>query len=64
VASLFALRLDEAGVPGGGALKGLVFLTILLTVGIQGFTAAALARRLGLVEPESELAAEPVEAGG
>ena len=51
VASLFALRLDEADVPGGGALKGLVFLTILLTVGLQGFTAAPLARRLGLVEP-------------
>ena len=32
VASLFALKLDAAGVSGGGALKGLVFLTILLTV--------------------------------
>ena len=29
VASLFALKLDAAGLPGGGALKGLVFLTIL-----------------------------------
>jgi NhaP-type Na+/H+ or K+/H+ antiporter len=62
VASLFALRLDEAGVPGGGALKGLVFLTILLTVGIQGFTAAALARRLGLVEPAGGLVADSDEA--
>lgn len=52
VASLFALRLDEAGVAGASSLKGLVFLTILVTVGLQGFTAPALARRLGLVDPE------------
>lgn len=48
VGSLFALRLEEAGVPGAGLLKGLVFLTILLTVGLQGATAPWLARRLGL----------------
>ena len=35
--------LDAAGVSGGGRCKGLVFLTILLTVGLQGFS-AALAR--------------------
>ncbi|WP_254933751.1 cation:proton antiporter [Cyanobium sp. WAJ14-Wanaka] len=56
VASLFALQLDQAGIPGAGALKGLVFLTILLTVGIQGFTAPVLARRLGLVVDDSETA--------
>ncbi|MCS5705925.1 cation:proton antiporter [Synechococcus sp. FGCU-3] len=54
VASLFALQLDNAGVPGGGSLKGLVFLMILLTVGIQGFTAPVLARRLNLVEPPED----------
>ncbi len=48
VGSLFALRLEEAGVPGAGLLKGLVFLTILLTVGLQGATAPWLAQRLGL----------------
>jgi NhaP-type Na+/H+ or K+/H+ antiporter len=48
VASLFALRLYEAGVEGAGALQGLVFLTILMTVGLQGFTAAPLAGLLGL----------------
>ena len=48
VGSLFALRLEEAGVPGAGLLKGLVFLTILLTVGLQGATAPWLARHLGL----------------
>jgi NhaP-type Na+/H+ or K+/H+ antiporter len=52
VASLFAIQLQEAGIAGAGALKGLVFLTILLTVGIQGFTAPALAKGLGLVQPE------------
>ncbi|MEB3307097.1 MAG: cation:proton antiporter [Cyanobacteriota bacterium] len=51
VASLFALQLDQAGVDGGGSLKGLVFLMILITVGLQGFTAPALARSLNLVEP-------------
>ena len=52
VASLFALQLDAAGVSGGGSLKGLVFLTILLSVGLQGFSAPWLAQRLGLVQAE------------
>ena len=52
VASLFALELEAAGVQGAGALKGLVFLTILLTVVVQGFSAPLLAQKLGLVEPE------------
>ena len=52
VASLFALDLQAAGMPGGGALKGLVFLTILITVGLQGFSAPWLAARLDLLEPE------------
>ena len=56
VASLFALKLDAAGTPGGGALKGLVFLTILITVAVQGLSAPLLARRLGLVESDLEAA--------
>jgi NhaP-type Na+/H+ or K+/H+ antiporter len=55
VASLFALQLDAAGVVGGGSLKGLVFLTILITVSVQGFTAPWLAQRLGLVASEAAL---------
>lgn len=51
VASLFAIRLEQAGVVGAGRLQGLVFLTILLTVGLQGLSAGPLARWLGLVEP-------------
>ncbi|MBM5824684.1 MAG: sodium:proton antiporter [Cyanobacteria bacterium M_surface_10_m2_119] len=54
VASLFAIRLEQAGVLGAGRLQGLVFLTILLTVGLQGLSAGPLARGLGLVEPESD----------
>ena len=56
VASLFAIRLEQAGVVGAGRLQGLVFLTILLTVGLQGLSAGPLARWLNLVEPEPELA--------
>ena len=60
VGSLFALRLQEAGVPGADMLKGLVFLTILLTVGLQGATAPWLATRLGLraADPDTAQAAE------
>ncbi len=50
VASLFAIRLEQAGVLGAGRLQGLVFLTILMTVGIQGLTARPLANVLGLTE--------------
>jgi len=58
VASLFALELEAAGVQGAGALKGLVFLTILLTVVVQGFSAPLLAQKLGLVELELDAASE------
>jgi NhaP-type Na+/H+ or K+/H+ antiporter len=54
VASLFALQLEQAGVPAAGALKGLVFLTILITVGLGGVTAPWLARTLGLSGVEGE----------
>ena len=48
VASRFSIRLEQAGVLGAGRLQGLVFLTILMTVGIQGLTAKPLANRLEL----------------
>ena len=60
IASLFALQLEAAGVPAASNLKGLVFLMIVLTVGLQGFTAPGLARRLGLVIPP-EPAALPMD---
>ena len=57
VASLFAIRLEQAGVVGAGRLQGLVFLTILLTVGLHGLSAGPLARLLGLSAEEQALAA-------
>ena len=48
VASLFALQLQQAGMAAAGPLKGLVFLTILITVGLGGVIAPWLARALGL----------------
>ncbi len=68
VASLFAIRLEQAGILGAGRLQGLVFLTILMTVGIQGLTAQPLAKALGLIAPEdfneddgSETTTQPVQ---
>ena len=52
VASLFSIRLEQAGVLGAGRLQGLVFLTILMTVGIQGLTARPLADFLNLIDKE------------
>ncbi len=48
VASLFSIRLEQAGILGAGRLQGLVFLTILMTVGIQGLSAKPLVKRLKL----------------
>ena len=63
VASLFSIRLEQAGVLGAGRFQGLVFLTILMTVGIQGLTAQPLAKVLGLLaEDESEQPAQASEA--
>ena len=52
VASLFSIRLEQAGILGAGRLQGLVFLTILMTVGIQGLTANPLASKLQLIQKE------------
>jgi len=48
VASLFSIRLEQAGILGAGRLQGLVFLTILMTVGIQGLSAKPLVKKLEL----------------
>ncbi|AHF63084.1 putative Na+/H+ antiporter, CPA1 family [Synechococcus sp. WH 8109] len=59
VASLFAIRLEQAGILGAGRLQGLVFLTILMTVGLQGLTAQPLAQALDLVKANDD---EPASA--
>ena len=48
VASLFALELSEAGMPEGQRMLAITFLTIAITVTVQGLTAARVARLLGL----------------
>jgi Trk K+ transport system NAD-binding subunit len=46
VASLFAILLTERGINGGDSIKALVFLTIMLTVFLQGLTARWVANWL------------------
>lgn len=48
VASLFALRLAELGMPDSDRLLALTFLTIAMTVAIQGLSASFVSRALGL----------------
>ncbi len=63
IVSLFSIRLEQAGISGAGQLQGLVFLTILMTVGLQGLSAPWLAKKLGLVELEpATLQAEAIVA--
>lgn len=50
VASLFSLLLTEQGINGGEAIKALVFLTIMMTVFLQGLTAKPLAQLLGITD--------------
>ena len=48
VASLFAILLTQRGINGGDAIKALVFLTIMMTVFLQGLSARWVARWLGI----------------
>lgn len=48
VASLFSILLTERGINGGDAIKALVFLTIIVTVLLQGLTARWVVGWLGL----------------
>jgi NhaP-type Na+/H+ or K+/H+ antiporter len=52
VASLFAILLTQRGMNGGEAIKGLVFLTIIMTVCIQGLTANWVAKWLQITSSE------------
>ncbi|MFQ4139102.1 cation:proton antiporter [Nodosilinea sp. PGN35] len=53
VASLFAILLTERGISGGDAIKALVFLTIIMTVMVQGLTARLVARWLGITKADA-----------
>jgi len=54
VASLFAAYMEQAGFPGGTALRALVFLTIVATVVAGGVGAPLLASLLDLRAPARE----------
>ena len=53
VASLFAILLTERGLNGGDSIKALVFLTIIMTVFIQGLTARSIAKVLGITQADA-----------
>jgi NhaP-type Na+/H+ or K+/H+ antiporter len=53
VASLFAILLTDKGINGGDAIKALVFLTIMMTVFLQGLTAGWVARWLQITSHEA-----------
>ncbi len=54
VASVFALRLAEAGYPQAELLIPLTFMVIVVTVAIYGLTAAPLAQRLKIAQPNPQ----------
>jgi NhaP-type Na+/H+ or K+/H+ antiporter len=54
VSSLFADRLADAGVGGGGAIRALVFLVIAVTVVVQGLTAGWVGSVLGVQLPRDD----------
>jgi NhaP-type Na+/H+ or K+/H+ antiporter len=56
VASLFMLELRDAGYTEGSRLLAITFLTIALTVTLQGLTAGPIARLLGLQSLEGRRA--------
>jgi NhaP-type Na+/H+ or K+/H+ antiporter len=53
VASLFSILLTQNGVNGGDSIKGLVFLTIMMTVFIQGLSAGAVANLLRITSDQA-----------
>lgn len=54
IASVFALRLSEQGVPGSELLVPVTFQVIIGTVAVYGLTALPLARRLKVAEPNPQ----------
>jgi NhaP-type Na+/H+ or K+/H+ antiporter len=53
VSSLFSILLTERGINGGDAIKALVFLTIIMTVFLQGLTAGWVANLLQITSKEA-----------
>jgi Trk K+ transport system NAD-binding subunit len=57
IASLFAILLTQRGINGGDSIKALVFLTIIMTVFVQGLTAGGIAQLLGITSKSATGAA-------
>ncbi|MEB3831578.1 cation:proton antiporter [Phormidium sp. CCY1219] len=53
VASLFSILLTDRGINGGDSIKALVFLTIIVTVVMQGLSARIVARVLGVMSTKA-----------
>ncbi|MGD2019340.1 MAG: cation:proton antiporter, partial [Planctomycetota bacterium] len=54
VSSLFALRLEEAAVPGAELMAPMAFMVIIGTVAFYGLSAGPIARRLGISDPDAQ----------
>ncbi|MBZ0104999.1 MAG: cation:proton antiporter [Sulfuricella denitrificans] len=54
VASIFALRLEEVGLPGADVLVSLTFFVIIGTVTVYGLTAGMVGKRMGLAQANPE----------
>ncbi|MGB8377205.1 MAG: NAD-binding protein, partial [Rhodanobacteraceae bacterium] len=54
VSALFALKLQELGVPGAERLVPLVFILIIATVIVQSATSRSLAKLLGVAAPDPD----------
>lgn len=54
VSSVFALRLDSAGLPGGDELATTVVVVIICTIALAGIVARPMAQALGLAQPEPD----------
>ena len=54
VSAIFALRLEELGIPDSEKIVPIVFLVIIGTIVVYGFLAGPAARLLGLAEAQAE----------
>ena len=52
IATYFAIKLDEMGIPGGQTIVGLVFLTVIITVFLTGSMSKKVAQILGVIPME------------
>jgi len=54
LSAIFALRLEEEGIPDADKIVPIVFLTIIGTIVVYGFAAGPMARLLGLAEAQAD----------